>query len=430
MSPDIKKDKLDKYDFLIGAVMGVFSGLMDVFFVDKPGDGLLGKWSDKKTNDLVISYAQHLAKVNNKKNGANFVLNTSDDKGLQRAIQYLENYSKPYIPYDQKDSKAAGYAVSKMFPKNHHLLSMSHCPDLIGLCCSIINQFNHTSTFLVDGKVITINSASQELEGSNFVSKVYAGAGNWFTHLMSDVAGSNGAAGRGNRGSGIPIPFYNMFNLCDFGEFEINGARKPLSRLMVMVFEQGYDLRHGISMSIPLIVGNLLVMIAWSLKRKFYHHWDWQSCLPSDRYKSYRRTQLVNNGAFCLVDGIHASIRGAGNPIETVLRMNLMAWLRLIQLIIKELLLTFGRSYADLNADLAVISKALDDELIHLRSIDYSAWQQENDKMRDFNCRLKGKDAFDIGTLAAEYAFANDIKLNYSNFDEFEDLWDSNKPLF
>ena len=110
--------------------------------------------------------------------------------------------------------------------------------------------------------------------------------------------------------------------------------------------------------------------------------------------------------------------------------MNLMAWLRLIQLIIKELLLTFGRSYADLNADLAVISKALDDELIHLRSIDYSAWQQENDKMRDFNCRLKGKDAFDIGTLAAEYAFANDIKLNYSNFDEFEDLWDSNKPLF
>ena len=61
--------------------------------------------------------------------------------------------------------------------------------------------------------------------------------------------------------------------------------------------------------------------------------------------------------------------------------MNLLAWLRLVKLIIKELMLTYGRTYADVAHDIAVINQALDEELAYLRSIDYRAWQEENELM-------------------------------------------------
>lgn len=51
-------DKVDKYDYLLGAFIGIFAGIMDVLFVGKPGDSMLGNWTDKKTNDIVMKYAQ------------------------------------------------------------------------------------------------------------------------------------------------------------------------------------------------------------------------------------------------------------------------------------------------------------------------------------------------------------------------------------
>lgn len=408
----ISNDKMDKYDFLMGAFIGVFSGLLDVFFVGKPGEGMLGKWVDQKTNECVIRYAE--AKSEKKFTG---------DNALQHAIQYLERNAK--VPYDQAKSVDVDGMVKHMTPKNHHLKSLAHSPDPIGLCCAILDQFQMKATFIDNGKIIRVNSSGAELVGDNFVAKVYAGAGNWFMHLMSDVAGSNSAVGRG---SGLPIPFYELFGLCNFGEF--GQHRQTLATVMVQVFEKGYDLRHGVAMAIPLLVGNLVTMMAWSFKRRLYHNWDWKHCIPSDDYKSYRRMQLVNNGAFCLVDGVDSYIRGKGNPVEIILRMNLFAWLRLVQLIIKELLITYGKSYEDLVNDLNEVNKSLDEELAKLKSYDYKAWEEENELTKDFNKLILGKDNFEIGSLALDYVFSHNVKLNYSNFEEFSELFRNNKALF
>lgn len=410
----LEDNGLDRYDFLMSAVVGVFSGLLDVFFVGKPGDGMLGKWTDTKTNNLVMKFAKLKGYTSN--GGGN---------DQQNAMQFLERTYK--VNYDQAKSIDTGYAVNHMTPKNHHLKSIGHNPDLIGLFFSILDQFQGKSSFLDNGKLIRIDSEF-ELEGGNFVAKVYAGAGNWFGHLMSDVAGSSGAAGAGNRGSGIPIPFYGLFNLCNFGEF--GQYKQPFSTIMTQVFEQGYDLRHGAAMAIPVLINNLLTMLSWSFKRKFYHNWEWRNCIPSDDYKSYRHMQLVSNGAFCMVDGVDAYIRGKGNPIAIILHMNLIAWLQLLKLIFKEIVKMYGRSYADIAKDLEIVEQALVVELNTLKSFDYSAWQEENERVADFNRRFDLADDTEIGDLAMEYCFISGAKLKYQNFDEFKTLVQNKKALW
>ena len=90
-------DKVDKYDYLLGAFIGIFAGIMDVLFVGKPGDSMLGNWTDKKTNDIVMKYAQW--KGYTPKNG---------EPNLQNAVQFLEraypvNYDHGNFAYDTEE---------------------------------------------------------------------------------------------------------------------------------------------------------------------------------------------------------------------------------------------------------------------------------------------------------------------------------------
>lgn len=411
-----KDDSLDRYDFLMGAVTGVGAGLLDAYGVKKPGEGILGQFTDKKVDDAVMWLA--------KKKG--WSPRAGQENNIKSAIGFLEREAP--VNYDQATTggkHGTGGMVSNLSMDNHHLKSLGHSPDLIGLIVSVINQFTATSTFVSNGEIITINTREMELVGGNFPAKVFAGCSNWFWHLVSDVAGSSGAKGRG---SGIPIPFYNLFLLCDFGQVGQN--RQTYAQIMTQVFEKGYDLRHGIAMTIPLLVGELLTMLCWSFKRRFYHKWDWKDCIPGDKYKTYRRCRLIHSSAFCMVDGAHAYFKGHGDPVEVILHMNLFAWLRLVQLIIKELFITYGRTYADVAHDMAMINQALEEELEKLKSIDYAAWQQENELTADFNRRLAGKTDLEIGDLAGEYVFSHGVKLNYSNFDEFDELFTTGQKLW
>lgn len=183
-------------------------------------------------------------------------------------------------------------------------------------------------------------------------------------------------------------------------------------------------------MAIPVLVGNVTTMLAWSLKRRFYHQWGWRECLPSDSYKSYRRMQLTQTTALCLVDGVDAYIRGKGNPVTVILHMNLIAWMQLIKLIIREIMKTYGMSYADINKDLEMINTELDKELACLQAIDYQAWKLENEKVADLNRRMELADIATVGQLAFEYCFTSQVKVNYKDLNEFKALVKGKKALW
>ncbi|MGM9135627.1 hypothetical protein ACTFF3_00315, partial [Campylobacter jejuni] len=63
------------------------------------------------------------------------------------------------------------------------------------------------------------------------------------------------------------MPFYNLFLLCDFGNF--GQHRQTLAQIATQVFEQGYDLRHGVTMSIPVMINKMLIRFMYIIKAKF-----------------------------------------------------------------------------------------------------------------------------------------------------------------
>lgn len=415
-----KEDSLDRYDFLMGAVTGICAGLLDALWVDKPGIEALndagrtvvGKDQiDRQFDQFVLWLAKH--------NG--WQPRQGNENRLDLAVKFLEKNA--IINYDQSTTKGTNGLIDHLSYNNHHLKSLGHSPDLVGLFVSVLDQFSGTSTFISNGKFLSYNTTAQELTGSNFPAKVFCGCSNWFWHLASDIAGSSGTI---HRGKGIPIPFYNMFLQCDFGQ--IGKKYQTFGELMTQAFEEGYDLRFGVKMTIPILLGELVTALCWSFKRYFYHKWDWRDCIPSSSYASYRRSRLVHSSAFCLVDGAHAYFKGHGDPIEIILHMNLIAWLRLVHIIIKEILITYGRTYKNVEEDIAIINKAIQEELDKLKSIDYQQWQIENELVRDLNRQLKEtSDERLIGQLAGDYIFSHGGKLKPR--DEFAVAFRSNGNL-
>lgn len=357
----MKKDKCDKYDYLVSAVCGVIGGLMDIFLVGTPAKSHLGNWTDTQTNNAVISFAKTLGW----KPKAEI---TSD-----RAIDFLQK--KFVVNYDQQGSRWAE-GVENMTMSNHHMMSLGHSPDIVGLFFSILNQFTSTSSFISNGRIVTVNTRTFELQGSNFITKILCGVVNWFGHLMSDVAGSSGAV---TRGSGIVIPFFELFGLFNFVKF--GRYKEDLATIAVKVFESGYDFRFGLAMGIPVVVTECLIRLFWSMRRHFQYGYPIRDCIPSMNHDTLRVMLIIGNGTLCVIDGFDALIRSGGNMVEFFLHLNLIAWFRFIFLVLKEVFLTLQIGlFLQKNIECyRRMNQALLEYMQQLEKIDISAFRAETE---------------------------------------------------
>lgn len=346
-----KNANCDKYDYMIAGTCGVIGGLIDILFVGAPGDSKLGKFTDEKANKITEKFAEFVGW--NKEKAAEKGKNSTAS-----AIGYLENKFK--INYDHATTHSTNGAVKNLSLKNHHLKSLGHSPDIIGLFFSILNQFTNTSSFISNGQVITIDTEDFELQGHNLIAKIFCGVANWFGHIMSDWAGSSGTVGQGGRGTGVPIPFYNLFQMIRFGEF--GQHKQTFATITTKVFEEGYDFRHGLAMAIPVVTTELLIRFMYTMKAHFYHKKDWDESLPSAKIPELRRMLLVGHGTLCIFDGVDAAIRSGGEMVQFLLRTNLIAWMRFGQLGLKELNAWYNSGHID--ADL--IDSYLDKELVSM----------------------------------------------------------------
>lgn len=368
----VKRDKCDKYDYMTAAVCGVVSGLVDAFLVGSPGNSVLGNWTDTQVDKCVMNFA--------KMNGWN------DNGKSSSAIGFLENHFR--VNYDQRHGGDVG-GLFNMSTKNHHMKSLAHSPSPMGLFFSVLNQFTGTATFAANGKLVTISS-DYELVGGNFISKLFCGVANWFGHLMSDIAGSSGATGRG---SGIVMPFYEVFNFCTFGNFNPGGARMDLAQLATRAFEQGYDARFAGAMAIPVILCDLSIRLIWSLRRYFGKHLPLKECMPTSVHDDLRVMLLVGNGALCLVDAADAiihSILAGGNPLAGFMQINLIAWGKFICLAIKEVCIRVGLSLG-VQRQLEALKReeaALNEYLAELEMIDKEAFKRETQAYNDMVSKL------------------------------------------
>lgn len=416
-SEDWSKAKCDKYDYMIAAFCGGIAGLVDVFFVKDPLTSVLGKNVDKVADQFTKKAAQLFWKNDQRTSGKNKKM----PQTLEQCISYLEqafpvNYDARYA----SDLVVEQGALSGMRPANHHLLSLAHSPDPIGLIFSIVNQFMGYASFVDRGKVIhvvpkKISGAVPYLQGTNLPSILFCGFVNWVGHLISDLSGSSSTrqAGKTGRGAGIQMPFYELFLACDFGD--IDG--RTLADTMVKVFEEGYDVRFGATMAIPVVLEELMIKSIWMIRQKFIRRKSWKESFPSDKHADLRIMLLVGNGTFCIIDGADASVHGVaeGNVVSFICHLNLVGWTRLIMLVLKELKIRYGKVLEE------AINQFVDDVLAEVRT------PAEKKRIHEFYLRIEQHES-ELAALLAE--FIENVEREYEElYREVKDTFDESSAF-
>lgn len=323
------KPECDEWDYALAGCSGALCGLMDMFLVGKPEKSKLGNYTDKWFEDRTKDFAK-LCGWSNSKNPT-----------VSSAIAFLEKKFK--IPYDQRGAGDAGSIVFGLTPGNHHFKSLGHNPTLLGLFFSILDQFSNTSHFVSDGKLISLQQASEgfKLKGNDPISKLFFGFVNWFGHLISDVSGASGSKGRG---AGIPSPFWSWTNdlIAIKKKFKLESTDfdKKLNELAVNIYKEGYDARFQTTQAIPVLVNELTVRFIYATRRaaKYFSETSkteysfetmWKKCEPFSNV-TVKRMLTVAHGTFCLVDVIGAAAVGIAQknpkkkPIEFVMRLNIV----------------------------------------------------------------------------------------------------------
>lgn len=359
-------DQCDKYDYLAAVACGAIGGMIDIFLVGAPGDSVLGKWTDAQVDSTVKGFA--------KLSGWSPRADKTDS--VASAIGFLEKKFK--VNYDQRYSSDVNNLFN-MSTKNHHMMSLAHSPDVIGLFFSILNQFTSTASFISNGQLITIKSETFELQGGNFIAKIFCGVANWFGHIMSDIAGSSGSVGRG---TGVVMPFYELFGFCKFGRFNVGKDKQDLATIATRAFQEGYDFRFGLAMAIPVVITDLSVRLIWCLRRYFQYGKPLKECIPTQKHADLRIMLLFGNGTLCVMDGIDAGVRSGGNFLAFFMRLNLIAWFRFVTLVLKEICIRVGialplQAYLDAYKR---INEALLLYLHELEKIDIERFKKETEE--------------------------------------------------
>lgn len=409
---------LDKYDYILSAFFGAAAGIIDIIFVGSPADSKLGKFTDKAADELVKKTAQMFWKFDPR----NSDHKSKRPESLVQCISYLEQaFPVSYDARYAKDLYVGEGQLQSMSPADHHLLSLAHSPDIIGLIFSIIDQFTDMASFIDNGEVIRVRPRTKSkavpyLQGTTFISRIYCGIINWMGHLLSDLVGSSSTRRKesSGRGSGIPMPFYDLLLLCNIGDFDGDS----IADIAVEAFKQGYDLRFSVAMAIPVIINDLSIRAAWVLKNHFYHGEPLENCIPTDKHAELRMMIILGNGTLCLLDSADAAARSNGNIINFVLRSNLIAWFKLIKMVLKEIMIQYSFDYNDLKIYLQHVNAELKAQIELLEAIDYQQYQLELQELDQLNCLLEDETA--SMEPIYNYLERSGMDMQFHNFEEFD----------
>lgn len=120
IAQNVQDIPFDRYDAMFAGMSGLMAGIIDVFFIGTPNTGDLTKLADNVVDELVKKAAR-LSGWNPK---------AGQEDNIASAIGYFERSFK--VNYDHRSSVDVNGAF-KMGTINHHIKSLGHSPDPIGL---------------------------------------------------------------------------------------------------------------------------------------------------------------------------------------------------------------------------------------------------------------------------------------------------------
>lgn len=223
--------RLDKYDIAISAAAGLLAAAVDILMVGIP----------KKTPEGL-------------KGGvlANYVRDYFDKKYPEAEMEKLANSKVSKVPYDAQDNRNTVVNVEGLSTYYHRLLSLGHDP-LLGLVIGVADiMTGRMTTIDKTGKVV-----SQVIDGyANRTEKdIFLAIAKQITHFKSDITTS----------MGLPAPLMGLFNLLQFGN--IGDEDQTIAEIVQGMYYEGYDFIHFCTLSIPVMIVEVVTRLGYAIKR-------------------------------------------------------------------------------------------------------------------------------------------------------------------
>lgn len=223
--------KLDKIDITISAAAGLIGGAIDILLVGIP----------QKTPDGLKAGLL-----------SNYIREAFDKHFPPEEMEKLANSKVSKVPYDAQDNRNTEIYVNGLSSYYHRLLSLGHDP-IIGFIVGVADILSGKMTTIdKTGKIVTQaieNYADRKEE------KIFAAIAKQIIHFKSDITTS----------MGLPAPMMGLFNMFQFGS--IGEAEQTIAEIVQGMYYEGYDFIRFCSMSIPTMIIEVTVRLAYSIKR-------------------------------------------------------------------------------------------------------------------------------------------------------------------
>ena len=223
--------RLDKYDISIAALAGILSATVDILLVGIP----------KKTSAGI-------------KGGplSNYVRDWFDKRFPPNEMEKLAQSKISKVPYDAQDNRNTTTYVDGLSSYYHRLLSLGHDP-LLGFIFGVFDILTGRMTTIdKNGKIV---SQIMENYGDRTEMNIFEAIAKQIIHLKSDITTS----------MGLPVPLMSLFNLLQFGS--IGEAEQTIAEIVQGMYYEGYDFIHFCSMSIPVMITEVIIRIGYAFKR-------------------------------------------------------------------------------------------------------------------------------------------------------------------
>lgn len=290
--------RLDRYDITICAAAGLLGAAVDLLLVGIP----------KKTPDGL-------------KGGplSNYVRDWFDQKFPAEEMEKLANSKASKVPYDAQDNRNTTVYVNGLSAYYHRLLSLGHDP-LLGLIFGVFDILTGRMTAIdKTGKIV---SQVMENYADRRESNLFAAIAKQILHFQSDLTTS----------MGLPAPLMGLFNLLQFGR--IGEAEQTVAEIVQGMYFEGYDFIHFCTMSIPVMLTEVVIRIGYALKRIKEGHFVKES-IPF----SANREKKPKLGSMLLIGHSAATAINAGKVYFTQnpMAINYPQWLFFAKYAYKQL---------------------------------------------------------------------------------------------
>ena len=223
--------KLDKLDIGISAVAAIVGAAVDILLVGIPQKGAGGLQAGPLSD---------------------FIRNKFDEKFPSDEMEKLANSKVSKVPYDAQDNRNTTVYVDGLSGYYHRLLSLGHDP-LLGFIFGVFDILTGRMTTIdKTGKIVSqvMENYADRKESDKFVA-----IAKQINHLKSDVTTS----------MGLPAPLMGLFNLFQFGS--IGEEEQTIADIVQGMYFEGYDFIHFCSLSVPMMLVEVIVRIGYSIKR-------------------------------------------------------------------------------------------------------------------------------------------------------------------